>query len=58
MGTHDWSKFIRPDELRAWLDDEPLAVEGPFGVSFSPLTGRWSQSADTAVNYMMTVTRD
>ena len=58
VGTHDWSKFIRPDELRAWLDDEPLAVEGPFGVSFNPLTGRWSQSGDTAVNYMMTVTRD
>ena len=58
VGTHDWSKFIRPEELRAWLDGEPVAVEGPFGVSFSPLSGRWSQSGDTAVNYMMTVTRD
>lgn len=57
VGTHDWRKFVRPEELRSWLDGEEVAVEGPFGVSFSPLTGRWSQSADTAVNYMMTVTR-
>ena len=58
VGTHDWNKFIKPEELRDWLGGEPVAVEGPFGVSFSPLTGRWSQSGDSAVNYMMTVTRD
>ena len=58
VGTHDWNKFIRPEELRAWLDGEAVEVEGPFGVSFNPLTGKWSQSADSAVNYMMTVRRD
>ena len=57
VGTHDWNKFIKPDELAAWLEGEDVDVEGPFGVSFSPLTGRWSQSGDTTVNYMMTVTR-
>ena len=57
VGTHDWSKFVRPDEIRAWLTEEQVEVEGPFGVSFSPLSGRWSQSTDSAVNYMMTVTR-
>ena len=48
---------MRPEELRSWLQGEAVAVEGPFGVSFHPLTGRWSPSADSAVNYMMTVTR-
>ncbi len=57
VGTHDWSKFIKPEELTAWLEGEHVVVEGPFGVSFSPLTGRWSQSGDSGVNYMMTVTR-
>jgi len=57
-GTHDWSKFLRPDELRAFLRDEPLAMQGPFGVSYEPLSGRWSRSSDCDVNYMMTVTRD
>jgi 2-polyprenyl-6-hydroxyphenyl methylase/3-demethylubiquinone-9 3-methyltransferase len=54
-GTHDWRRFLRPDELRAFLAGAPFDVEGPFGVAFEPMSGRWSQSADTAVNYMMTV---
>lgn len=57
-GTHDWRKFVRPEEIRGWLAGESVEVEGPFGVSFSPLSGRWSRSGDAAVNYMMTVTRD
>ncbi len=54
-GTHDWRKFIKPDEIRGFLQDEPVSVAGPFGVSYAPLTGRWSSSLDTDVNYMMTV---
>ncbi len=57
-GTHDWSKFLKPEELRSFLTDQELAVDGPFGVVFDPLSGRWSQSHDVDVNYMMTVVRD
>ncbi|HEV7386094.1 MAG TPA: bifunctional 3-demethylubiquinol 3-O-methyltransferase/2-polyprenyl-6-hydroxyphenol methylase, partial [Phenylobacterium sp.] len=57
-GTHDWSKFLKPDELRGFLADQPLHVDGPFGVVFDPLSGRWSQSHDADVNYMMTVVRE
>ncbi len=57
-GTHDWSKFLKPDEIRGFLADGPLAVDGPYGVVFDPLSGRWSQSHDADVNYMMTVARD
>jgi hypothetical protein len=32
-------------------------MEGPFGVAYDPLTGRWSRSNDVDVNYMMVVTR-
>jgi len=56
-GTHDWSKFLKPDEIRLHLSSEPVAVDGPFGVSFSPLSGRWSLSSDAEVNYMLTVAR-
>jgi 2-polyprenyl-6-hydroxyphenyl methylase/3-demethylubiquinone-9 3-methyltransferase len=56
-GTHDWRKFVKPEEVRGWLAGEPVEVEGPFGVAYNPLTGRWSRSADTDVNYMMTVAR-
>ncbi len=56
-GTHDWRKFLKPDELRGFLANEPVLVDGPFGVVFDPISGRWSQSADCDVNYMMTVVR-
>jgi 2-polyprenyl-3-methyl-5-hydroxy-6-metoxy-1,4-benzoquinol methylase len=57
-GSHDWSKFLKPDELRGFLADQPVVVDGPYGVVFDPLSGRWSQSHDAEVNYMMTVARD
>jgi 2-polyprenyl-6-hydroxyphenyl methylase / 3-demethylubiquinone-9 3-methyltransferase len=56
-GTHDWRKFVRPEEVRAWLAGEAVGIDGPFGVSFSPLSGRWSLSGDPSVNYMMTIRR-
>jgi 2-polyprenyl-6-hydroxyphenyl methylase / 3-demethylubiquinone-9 3-methyltransferase len=58
VGTHDWSKFLTPDELRGFLAETPVTMDGPFGVVFNPLSGRWTESADTDVNYMMTVMRD
>lgn len=56
-GTHEYAKLVRPQEIRRPLSAEGLAVEGPIGVSFNPLTDRWSLSRDAAVNYMMTATR-
>ena len=57
VGAHDWNKFLKPDEIRDFLAEEPVVVDGPYGVVFNPLTGRWTESADTDVNYMMTVAR-
>lgn len=56
-GTHDWRKFLKPEEIRAHLAGEDVYVQGPFGVSYNPLSGQWARSADAAVNYMMTVKR-
>jgi len=58
MGAHDWSKFLKPQEIRDFLAQEPVVVDGPFGVVFNPLSGRWTESSDTDVNYMMTVVRE
>jgi 2-polyprenyl-6-hydroxyphenyl methylase/3-demethylubiquinone-9 3-methyltransferase len=56
-GAHDWNKFLKPEEIRDFLDGEPLKVEGPFGVAYDPLADRWSQSSDVSINYLMTVVR-
>jgi len=52
-GTHDWSKFITPDEMKTGLADCGLTLEELIGVSYNPLTDRWSLGKDTDVNYMM-----
>jgi 2-polyprenyl-6-hydroxyphenyl methylase/3-demethylubiquinone-9 3-methyltransferase len=54
-GTHDWNRFLKPEEIRGFLRGEPVSVEGPYGVAYEPLAGTWSLSPDAAVNYMMTV---
>lgn len=56
-GTHDWAKFVTPEEASTALAGGGLSVEPPAGVSFSPLSGRWSMGRDTAVNYMLVATR-
>lgn len=55
-GTHDWNQFLKPEELRAFLQGEPYDMQGPFGVAYDPLSGKWSLSPDSDINYMMTVT--
>ena len=57
-GTHDWSQFLKPDEIRLMLSEEPVAVSGPYGLVYNPLTDRWSESDDAGINYMMVATRD
>ncbi|MDO8297567.1 MAG: bifunctional 2-polyprenyl-6-hydroxyphenol methylase/3-demethylubiquinol 3-O-methyltransferase UbiG, partial [Caulobacter sp.] len=56
-GTHDWNQFLTPDELRAFLEGHPFDIEGPFGLAYNPLLGKWVRSPDADVNYLMTVTR-
>jgi 2-polyprenyl-6-hydroxyphenyl methylase/3-demethylubiquinone-9 3-methyltransferase len=56
-GTHDWRKFVKPSEVRAALAGEALQLDGPYGVVFDPLSGRWSLGGDSRVNYMMTIAR-
>ena len=57
-GTHDWRQFLKPDEIRLMLSEEPVAVTGPYGLNYNPLTDRWSESDDAGINYMMLATRD
>jgi 2-polyprenyl-6-hydroxyphenyl methylase / 3-demethylubiquinone-9 3-methyltransferase len=52
-GTHQWEKFVTPEELAAWLEAAGLSVRATDGVIFNPLTASWSRSADCAVNYMV-----
>ncbi|MCR6658609.1 MAG: bifunctional 2-polyprenyl-6-hydroxyphenol methylase/3-demethylubiquinol 3-O-methyltransferase UbiG [Asticcacaulis sp.] len=52
-GTHDWQKFLTPEEIKTFLDGTPLMPEPPVGVSYHPISGTWALSDDTDVNYMV-----
>ncbi|MGJ3264227.1 MAG: bifunctional 2-polyprenyl-6-hydroxyphenol methylase/3-demethylubiquinol 3-O-methyltransferase UbiG [Salinarimonas sp.] len=51
-GTHEWDKFVAPDELQASMRAGGLAVREVTGVTYNPLKDAWGLSRDTAVNYM------
>lgn len=57
-GTHDWSKFITPDELYDLIAKAGLDPVDRKGFVFNPLTWNWSISdRDVSVNYVTTSLR-
>ena len=54
-GTHDWRKFITPDELQDLLRNAGLDPVDRKGMVFNPVLWRWSLSErDLSVNYVTT----
>ena len=52
-GTHDWAKFITPDELYALITSAGLEPVDRKGMVFNPISWKWSVSArDLSVNYV------
>ncbi len=52
-GTHDYKRFIRPSEMASWCRQAGLEVSDIRGMSYNPLTKRFSLGADVKVNYLM-----
>lgn len=52
-GTHEWSKFITPDELYKLIEEAALEPMDRMGMVFNPVTWGWSLSErDMSVNYV------
>ena len=56
-GTHDYAKFIKPSELARWAKTTGLEPAELLGMSYNPLTQKYSLNQDTSVNYLMRATR-
>ena len=56
-GTHEFEKFLRPEEIDRPLTAAGLKVAPAQGVSFNPIADQWRLSNDTKVNYMMVAER-
>ena len=52
-GTHDWKKFITPDELADFIGKAGLDLVDRKGMVFNPIAWSWSLSSkDLSVNYV------
>jgi len=58
IGTHDWNKFIKPEELENFLSQEEFSTKDIKGLKFNPFLKKWKRSNDLSVNYIITSFRN
>jgi 2-polyprenyl-6-hydroxyphenyl methylase/3-demethylubiquinone-9 3-methyltransferase len=56
-GTHQWDKFVTPNELETAFESSGLRVTGERGVIYNLFADRWQLSSDMDVNYMLVAER-
>ena len=54
IGTHDWNKFVTPNELEIITNKKNFTTDEITGMKFNPLTKKWYTSSDSTVNYVAT----
>jgi 2-polyprenyl-6-hydroxyphenyl methylase / 3-demethylubiquinone-9 3-methyltransferase len=52
-GTHQWDKFVTPNELEIAIEKSGLHIIGETGVIYNFFADRWQLAADMDVNYMV-----
>ena len=52
IGTHEWEKFLKPEELISILKNNNLSLDKIDGMQFNILTDKWKVSSDKSVNYI------
>ena len=53
IGTHDWKKFIKPEELEKKLSSANFSTIDVKGLEFNPLFSKWKKSENLSVNYII-----
>ena len=53
IGTHDWNKFIKPEELEKKLTDLNFLITNLTGLSYNPIFQEWKKTKDMSVNYII-----
>tara|TARA_Y100000816_G_scaffold289016_1_gene274671 strand:- start:2469 stop:3185 length:717 start_codon:yes stop_codon:yes gene_type:complete len=53
IGTHDWNKFIKPEELEKLLTKANFSTIDLKGLEFNPLSRKWKKTENLSVNYII-----
>ena len=54
IGTHDWNKFLTPEELKNIAEKNNFIFDELIGMKFNFLLNKWKKSKDSSVNYIST----
>jgi 2-polyprenyl-6-hydroxyphenyl methylase/3-demethylubiquinone-9 3-methyltransferase len=57
-GTHQWDRFVTPNELEIAIERSGLAIADETGVIYNLLADRWQLSSDMDVNYIVVAEKD
>ena len=52
IGTHEWEKFVKPNNLISTCQKNSLKLRKIDGMSFNPLFDQWKITSDKSVNYI------
>ena len=52
IGTHEWEKFVKPNNLISICQKNSLKLKKIDGMSFNPLFDKWKITSDKSVNYI------
>ena len=58
IGTHDWNKFLKPEELENKLNNLNFSTIDISGLFFNPFTKKWKRSQNLDVNYIITAKKN
>ena len=58
IGTHDWNKFLKPEELEKLLQNQKFSTVDIKGLEFNPLLGKWKKSDNLSVNYIISSSKN
>ena len=54
IGTHDWNKFFKPEEIKDKISKLNFKTLEVTGLQFNPFTQKWKRSENLSVNYIIT----
>ena len=58
IGTHEWEKFVKPEDLINVLKKNNLRLEKLDGMKFNLITDQWKLSSDKSINYITKFIKD
>ena len=58
IGTHDWNKFVKPEELEKKLIDLNFLITDLTGLNYNPILREWKKTKNMSVNYIISAKKN